>query len=506
MKKNIHLLVILIVLVISSVWLYQKQNPLNRLYQLAGENKKELQAVIEHYSTQDTCGQKFQAMQFILGGLPYHHSAVYHWYNPQGQITTIVPREFKSSGKIREYIQENQLRRKQDTSIFHAASLRHDFLINNIDEAYKSWQQLPWRDSISFDIFKEYTLPYSIGNEVTQEWRSVFQEKYPEIKDSILTMRDPVKIARLFKRKLSVWRWYSDRSFVLSPNQNVEELFKYQQVDCTNYAHLMVMACRSFGIPAAVDEIPLWGNRNSSHCECSVFTLDNKWQQLGDGVWCNVTYDGRRAAKVFKKTYSPQTWTLAQNVDDPDAIPPLLRSALYVDATADYCPAQDIAFSVDTLAASEDYVYATVFNNGRWEAVHWSELTDGKFNFTDMAPYVVYLPAYYKDGSYIQAQYPLMVSKEGEVKVYNISDQKVPQIHIGRWTLKRKMEQKINVDDKIYLYIWDKEWKYHSQSKVTDKGIYFKDVPEGTICRLESIQNSMKARIFSVEGEKVFWW
>lgn len=49
-----------------------------------------------------------------------------------------------------------------------------DYLINNIDHAFKVWKHRPWNKTLGFDDFCELILPYRIGNEPLSDWRPVY--------------------------------------------------------------------------------------------------------------------------------------------------------------------------------------------------------------------------------------------------------------------------------------------------------------------------------------------
>ncbi|MCD8260664.1 MAG: hypothetical protein LUD15_03520, partial [Bacteroides sp.] len=72
--------------------------------------------------------------------------------------------------------------------------LSADYLIENIDLAFKAWQE-PWSRHFTFDEFCEYILPYRVRNEPISNWRKLLHEKYYGIKDSIQHLSDPEEVA-----------------------------------------------------------------------------------------------------------------------------------------------------------------------------------------------------------------------------------------------------------------------------------------------------------------------
>lgn len=508
--KKIPIIIILLCLVLLTLktFLVKSNSELESTYKAAGKNKNELKRVIEHYEKLPIDAQKLDAANFLIAGLSHHYSISYAWYNTKNTHVEIKPKEFESNDDLDLFVQSNNLKFRKDTFLYHPEILTRRYIIDNIDQSFEAWRKLPWVDSVPFSDFKEYVLPYSLGNEIPESWRQYFQTNYKMISDSIISFNDPVKTAQHFLKVFGVWHWYSDRSSFLSPHQSFSDLFKFKCVECTNYAHLITMACRSYGIATAIDEVPLWGNRNSAHCECSVLSKDGEWISLGDPIYSDISYDGRRAAKVFRRTYSPQNSTLVElGIVEEKNIPPLLRNRCYVDATSDYSPAQDVSIELDTMLPSESVVYSSVFNNNRWQAVHWANIDrNNKALFTKLVPYVVYLPSFYKNGEYLSATFPFIVSDNGEIVSFDINNKNLNSIQFTEGKLRQKLNRSITNEDKIYLYIWDGKWKYYMDSIVKNEKLLFNEIPSKAIFKLESLKNGDRPRIFSVEQNNVNWW
>ncbi len=49
--------------------------------------------------------------------------------------------------------------------------VKADYLIHQIDQAFRLWTNSPWLEDLTFDDFLEYLLPYRIGNESLDYWR-----------------------------------------------------------------------------------------------------------------------------------------------------------------------------------------------------------------------------------------------------------------------------------------------------------------------------------------------
>lgn len=503
MKKSLIYIVLFVASTFTLYSLYKRFDPVERVIHQAGDNASELRKVIDHYDEEDLPFQK-ECAQFLIKEMGVHYSVYQNWYDTKGNSVFINPRDFKWRGNVEHHIKQNSLVQQTDSVVNHNSFIGAQFLIDNVDRACSAWQQTYWKDSISKQDFMEYVLPYCMQHEKLAPWRGKLSSYMLDERKLKFDPKesDPRSIARTIRGRYDPYGWYTSKAFVLPKDQNCDEILKYRSVDCVNHACMIVFTCRSLGIAAALNKIPLWGNRNNGHAEPSVLGSDNKWHNIGDRVWHSGQHSSH-ASKVFRQTYSSQPWTLAYRTEDPQTLPPLLRSTTYVDATSDFCPAVDIEGVVDT-ALTEDVVYSCVFNNGRWQAVHWSDLDDGSYRFTQMAPLVAYLPAYYKQENYISANYPFYSNLEGEKVEFKPNYQNVQEVTISRWHLNHRIDKKIKPDDKVYLYVWDGSWKYLEKVYVDKKGATFKKVPHMGLCKIESM-NSTRPRPFSLE-DKVKWW
>ena len=57
-------------------------------------------------------------------------------------------------------------------------TVKAHLLIENIDLAFKAFEEQPWKDEVSFDDFCEYILPYRVGDEKPEYLRKEFYETF----------------------------------------------------------------------------------------------------------------------------------------------------------------------------------------------------------------------------------------------------------------------------------------------------------------------------------------
>mgnify|MGYP006913768962 CR=1 FL=1 len=133
---------------------------------LAGDNRAELQKVLDRYKEED--GDKYRAACFLIENMPFHGAYEEAW-RITGSIS-VNTFHFLIPGMCQELIDSlkradgefsiNQLTYKRDIMTVDSA-----FLVNHIEWAFKVWREQPWGKHVDFDTFCEYILPYRIGDE-----------------------------------------------------------------------------------------------------------------------------------------------------------------------------------------------------------------------------------------------------------------------------------------------------------------------------------------------------
>jgi len=133
LKRTLSLLAVLLVLLSCN-----KRNFLDKALDKAGDNRKELEKVLNRYNQTPKDSLKYKAAVFLIENM-CHHS-------------------YKSS--------LNQFAEAFDSIANHPyKSLSSEFIINNIELAFKAWYRIPKDKRASFDEFCNYILPYRSSDE-----------------------------------------------------------------------------------------------------------------------------------------------------------------------------------------------------------------------------------------------------------------------------------------------------------------------------------------------------
>ncbi len=151
-------------------------------------------------------------------------------------------------------------------------SLKSDFLIENVRQAYATWKEVPWGKAIPKDIFLNNVLPYANINERRDNWRSDFKKRFQPLIEgaknaSHATALLNQKLYPLVNVRYSTARRKADQSPYESINSGL--------ASCTGLSVLLIDACRANGIPARFVGTPLWSDGSGNH----------SWLEIWDEGW-----------------------------------------------------------------------------------------------------------------------------------------------------------------------------------------------------------------------------
>ena len=123
----------------------------------------DLQQVLDYYEGD---AEKLRAAEFLIDNLPYHESVAFADMAPQH-----LAYELFGTGRYSQFRARDSVVRRYgywgvDNPYFLSdIYINPNFLIDNIDWAFKVWKEQPWGKNVSFEQFCEYILPYRVGNE-----------------------------------------------------------------------------------------------------------------------------------------------------------------------------------------------------------------------------------------------------------------------------------------------------------------------------------------------------
>jgi hypothetical protein len=155
---------------------------------LAGENRIELEKVLEHYSNDPADNLKLKAARFLIENMDlyffYASPRLDAYYNTLDSIFSLNRCHEDLTMEQKNLLDQLQQRGMPFyRTIPDLQSVSAEFLIDNIDRAFEAWKH-PYAGELGFDDFCEYLLPYkSAQTERPDFWRSIYKDAfYPYVK------------------------------------------------------------------------------------------------------------------------------------------------------------------------------------------------------------------------------------------------------------------------------------------------------------------------------------
>ena len=403
----------------------------------AGENKSQLKAVLKHYRTVDKDPQKLAAAKYLIANMPAHYSyrdtaAINRYYSQALEILGTGPSPDWQRDTLRQ-ISDTQYAELANHRISDIEVITADYLIYSIDHVFRQWRTRPWAQHLTFEEFRDWILPYKVTElQSLDGWRDTLSEHYSDSLRKIPptdfernTIYGAIEIARneLHSKQSAIGHRviWEDRGSI--PMRSAETWIRMTYGSCNDYVTMGIAVFRSLGLPAAVDQVPVWG-RNSDGHSWYVFPDDRGREQptinsliISAGM---QFYPYERIPKVWRNTY-------AINRD----IVKYRNTAKYVypfsicrqDVTDHYNLTSNLEIKTDkqTIKRLKDkkYVYiAMAVNNGgpSWKILDYGLLKGDKALFKNMGRNMLYIVLGYDGELFIPISSPFIVQKSGDIR------------------------------------------------------------------------------------------
>lgn len=201
-----------------------------------------------------------------------------------------------------------------------------ELVVENVVFAYRAWQQAPWKDQVSEQVFLNEILPYASINERRDRWRKDFYERFQPL---VAEAKSPAEAAAILNQAI-----FPELGVIYSTKRPKADQSPYESIDagmasCTGLSVLLIDACRSVGVPARFVGTPLWADGSGNHSWVEVW--DDGWHFTGaaepTGLELNKAWFTGRAAlavesdrerAIYAVSYRPTTTELPM-VWQPDA-------------------------------------------------------------------------------------------------------------------------------------------------------------------------------------------
>lgn len=187
-----------------------------------------------------------------------------------------------------------------------AKSLSADFLLENVQYAYKARDEFPWAKDVPDSVFLNDVVAYANLNENRESWRKDFYERFKKYVAPCKTMREAIDSVNKNVRDELLVDYNTKRE---KPDQAPYESMRQHMASCSGLSILLTDAFRAVGIPSRVAGTPAWHDDRGNH----------NWNEVWiDGQW--------RFTEYYPSDDLDQSWFLT---DAGKAIKEDVRKAIY---------------------------------------------------------------------------------------------------------------------------------------------------------------------------------
>ena len=394
---------------------FHRNNRLEAVLDYSGNNRGELEKVLAHYSQDPADSLKLQAAIFLIENMPGHYSLTSPLLESYYAKVDTIKNIPYSAKKLMQIIPYNYPEFRNDLQIQEDVKcITADFLIHNIDLAFRQWETLPWTQDLDFETFKEALLPYRIANEPLDYWRDSIEYFQKKLRQSIDNYDD----CRYSAKNMSYKLLY----FLHIPSLIPDERLKGFDMDCIPTSQYNLFTKRICGIPSVIDFIPHFANRNGRHYWAVI--LDSKYQSLKV-----VQADMYRAAKIYRQTYAHQPVVTPKR---QEYVPAFFRNPFHKDVTKEYIPTTDVTIRLPRGTGAK-HAYLAIFNDLTWKPIACAEVSGRKACFRHMGRDAVYLPVYYnREEEMLPLDNPFLLASDGSIYPFEPSKEKTDSLILTR--------------------------------------------------------------------------
>lgn len=496
-------------------------NNVEAVLEQADDNASSLRKVIDHFST-DEDSLKREAAIYLIGNLGDKHA--YTDFELQDSTGNTIPfnvldyPDYDSLRNAWDILEDRhgELHFERIAYVKDYDTISSDYLINNIDLAFRAWREKPWAHHLEFKDFCAYVLPHRSTNEPLSEWRSYFIEEYDWLQDSMQNPTDPAEAAALINEDLKSWFSFDPRFYEHPADQGLQSLIEGKMGRCEDMTNLAIYAMRANGIAVTSDYTPYWANTGNNHAWNALINKDGG-VTIFMGAEANPgEYSlSNRYAKVYRKTYARQEHSLTEASGLPaDSLPGYINRSFYKDVTAEYGDAYNVRIRLYENPENHKVAYICVFNTGKWRPVDWAEIDGAHAKFDDMAGNVMYLPAYWENDKVVPAAAPFVLDNSGAVHMIIDEETDPVALDLNR-TTRRTTEHttdnirqaNLELGTAYILYYWSDKWMPLDTLQAKGQSLKFSGVPRHSLLWLKEKDGREEERIFTLDnsGQAVFW-
>ena len=499
---------------------FEPPEDVKNILELAGENRGELEKVIQHFKDEGNV-IKEEAAYFLIGNMKDHGYAEFKLVDSIGNKIDFNVLDYSDYDALLDGWDEiegaqGKIHFELDTMVKDYEAIKAEYLINNINLAVDAWDINPWAKQLTFEQFCEYVLPYRSSNEPVEDWRTYFIEELAWVKDSLNDPTDPVEAACLVNDYIKSWFRFDPRYYEHPTDLGLNEILENKMGRCEDMTNLAIYAMRALTIPVMSDFTPYWANTGNNHAWNAILDKNDSVIIFMGGESNPGEYElGHKLAKVYRKTFSVQKNSLAEKLEKWEKAPPYLNKNSIMDVTPDYVNTERIKIELKSgIPDSTNFAYLCVFNSGEWKAIDYTRPYGNKASFSKVGLGVAYLPAYYYDEEILPAGDAFILSDSGNFEYKIPKGDKRIELKLYSTTKRLTKETTDFIEQADFitgadyiLYFWNGRWVEVGNKTSDGSPLTFKDVPSNAIYWLVEKDSRKEERIFTIDenGHQIWW-
>ncbi|VAW29674.1 hypothetical protein MNBD_BACTEROID07-1928 [hydrothermal vent metagenome] len=468
-----------------------------QVIQHAGLNKPEMVKAIGYFVA-DNDSMKRKALYCLMAQMDKNYTVYYSVQDTLGNHYSFNPKDYPDYLSLKHaWDSTEQIR---GNLIYHADSFRIDdqllsgnYLINNINEAFKAHKDFPWSKNYSFQTFCHWILPYRVANEQPEAFRQYFLTEYGSLPQkfydkNVHTLDVAMYINKLINQKVD----YKD---TYNKSLNIQAIRQLEKSGFGNFYDIniyKVKVLRAFGIAATMDYVPFLADTNFGYAYTTVILPGRNELTLGYNHGVKALHKPGRLAKVYRRTFFRDSSSLYTIKKLRISTPPFLGDFYYSDITNRLQSANVWL----RLNGNAKYAYLAVFNDGGWHPISWATPKDSVVLFKKMGKQIVYLPVSYQKHILMRLGLPFILDSRG-IKHFLKADFSFRHSVTLR---KTSPHEKISPGEVYTLYFWDGNWKSLTSFRAGKRG-YTLAVPTRTLLLLTNDDIDFNERIFIINSK-----
>jgi len=475
--------------------------------------EKKIRNVLEHFKDDQ---EKYFAAKFLIDNIENKYCIQTNYLSSELNDYTFFLSHYNghlSPSAVRDSLSVSKIL----TKINDSDEIDSDFLIENINTAFEVYENPIGKTTkwYSRDIFLNYVLPYRVGFEKLNRWRTYMRKRYTSYLTSFHIKNMSVRqICQNIRREQDGTNKYASYwvSNITPPsiNQTIDEILDIRiPFSCEDYAIRSLYVLRSLGIPSSYERIPYWGKFNYGHAQESVLFENGKFYPNVEGDTVPYKY---QIAKMYRRTFKTQEnptnriLALGEKLED---IPDVFDFENYIDITNERTEVSDINLQSDDFS-NKRVLYICVYNGGEWKPIEWAKVdkNPSKVCFSNMGRKILYHISYTESSETHLLGSPIILDINGNIKLL-VDSNKITLRDMRLTHFDRNKTIELN---KAYsLYIWKNEaheWRLIGNIIAKGKGLIFHQVPVGLLFKLEPADSiiNQPVRPFTWNNNGQLWW